>query len=349
MIDWPEFAQPGWLLLLPAVPLLVLWWLRQKPVALRYPDTSVAIEINTRRGTVSRWCGAWCRGLGLAAIVAALAGPRWPDPGSPIPTEGIAILLVVDVSNSMNEEDFVWRDKPITRVSAMKQALHLFVAGGVGPQGVELPGRPHDLVGLVTFTRRPKSSCPLTLSHDALLQMLDREETNKGGHDFDTNIGDAIIWGIHRLNTSPVKQRVMILVTDGEQGEIPGALRPRQGAQLAGHFGIPIFALDAGNDAAATGTTPAEQFAAENRKNAKKALQDVARMTGGQYYGATDGKELLEACGKLGSQLDSMDREQIETLRRRQYLEGYAWFGGAAFVLWFAVLGLELTVWRRLP
>jgi Ca-activated chloride channel homolog len=345
----PNFEQPGWLFLLLAVPPLVVWWLRRKPVALRYPDTSVAAAINTRRGFIARWGGALGRGLGLAVAIIALAGPRWPDPGERIPTEGIAILLVVDVSNSMNEEDFLWQDRPIARVKAMKQALHLFVQGGSGPGGEELACRPNDPVGLVTFTRLPKSSCPLTLSHGALLEMLDREETNKGGHDFDTNVGDAMIWGIHRLNTSPVKQKVMILVTDGEQGEIPGARRPRQAAQLAGHFGIPIFALDAGNDAVLTGKTPAEQFAAETRRNAKKTLQEVARMTGGQYFGATDGKELMEACAKLGSQLDAMDREQIDTLRRRQYSEAYAWLGGAAFVLWLTVMGLELTVWRRMP
>jgi Ca-activated chloride channel homolog len=345
----PDFDQPGWLALLPAVALLIAWWLRRKPVALRFPDVSVAAAINTRRGAVARWGGALGRGLGLAAGVIALAGPRWPDPGSPIPTEGIAILLVVDVSNSMNEEDFVWQDRPIARVKAMKKALHLFVAGGVGPHGEEVPGRHDDLIGLVTFTRLPKSTCPLTLSHDALLQMLDREETNKGGHDFETNVGDAIIWGIHRLNSSPVKQKVMILATDGEQGEISGALRPRQAAQLAGFYRIPIIALDAGKDNVNAGKTPAEQFAAENRRNAKKVLQEVAKMTNGQYYGAVDEKELLEVCAKLGSQLDTLEREPIETLRRRQFFDGYAWFAGAAFVLWLTVVLLDLTFWRRLP
>jgi Ca-activated chloride channel family protein len=345
----PEFGQPGWLLLLLLVPPLLLWRLRQKPVALRYPDTSVVVKINTTRGTIARWGGALGRGLALTAAIVALAGPRWADPGSPVPSEGIAILLVVDVSNSMNEEDFVWQGTPIARVKAMKQALRLLVAGGTGPNGIELSGRPQDLIGLVTFTRRPKSSCPLTLSHDALLEMLDREETNKGGHDFDTNVGDAIVWGIHRLRSSPVKQQIMVLVTDGEQGEIPGALRPRQGAQLAASFGIPIFTIDAGHDAAAPAKTPTDQLAAENRAKAKKALQDVSKMTGGKYYSATDGKELMETCAELNSHLDTLDREQIETLRRRQYIEAYEWFGGAALLLWFTVLALELTVWRKLP
>src|SRR5436190_16916746 len=108
VFTWPEFAQPAWLFLLPAVPLLIFWWLRRRPAVLRFPDLSVAAAINTRRGALSRWCGILARALALLALVVALAGPRWPDPGSRIPTEVIAILLVVDVSKCMNEEDFLW-------------------------------------------------------------------------------------------------------------------------------------------------------------------------------------------------------------------------------------------------
>jgi Ca-activated chloride channel family protein len=349
VIDWPEFIQPGWLLLLAGVPLLVAWWLRRPGASLRYSTVVFATACNSRRGKIARWCGAVGRGIALAALLIALAGPRWPDPGSRIPTEGIAVLLIVDVSNSMNEEDFMWDAKATTRLLAVKKAFRLFIAGGSGPQGEQLPSRSSDLFGLVTFTRRPKSSCPLTLSHDTLLQMLDREEAGKGGHDVDTNIGDAVAWSVHRLNASPFKQKVMVLVTDGEQGEIPGALRPRQAAQLAAHFGIPIFIVDAGNDASTMGKEPANELAAESRQSAKKAMQEVAKMTSGQYYPAPDGKALVDACVKLGAELDRIEREQIETFQYRKYWEGFAWFGGAAFVLWMMVLGLELTVWRRLP
>jgi len=345
----PEFSQPFWLLLLPVVPILIAWWLRRKPLTLRFPDTSVVAAINTPRGAISRCCGAIGRGLAWSVAVIALAGPRWPDPGSRVPTEGIAILLVFDVSNSMNEPDFMWDGKPTTRLTAMKRAFRTFVAGGAGPQGEELSPRPNDMIGLVTFTRRPKSSCPLTLSHDALLQMLDREETNKGGHDFDTNVGDAIAWGVHRLNTSPFKHKVMIIATDGEQSAIPEALRPRQGAQFAGHFGIPIMVIDPGSDAPLKGDTPADKFAAENRRNATKSMQEVAKMTGGQYYATSDSKGLFEALVNLGGELDRIEREKIETFRYRRYWEGYAWFGGAALILMFTVMGLELTLWRRLP
>ena len=338
-----------WASLLGAVPLLVASWLRRPGASLRYSTVALAAAVNSRRGTVARWCGALGRGAAVAGLVIALAGPRWPDPGSRIPTEGIAVLLIVDVSNSMNEDDFLWDGKTIPRLLAVKKAFRLFITGGSGPQGEQLISRSNDLFGLVTFTRRPKSSCPLTLSHDTLLQMLDREEAGKGGHDVDTNIGDAIAWSVHRLNASPFKQKVMVLVTDGEQGEIPGALKPRQAAQLAAHFGMPIFIVDAGNDAATMGKEPAKEIAAESRQNAKKAMQEVAKMTAGQYYAAPDGKGLLDSCMKLGSELDRIEREQIETFQYRKYWEGFAWLAGAAFVLWMGLVGLELTVWRRLP
>src|SRR5205823_4663446 len=228
-------------------------------------STAPAAAVNSRRGAIARCAGVLVRGLAVAAVVVAQAGPRWPDPGSRIPTEGIAILLIVDVSNSMNEEDFLWDGQPAPRLAAVKKAFRLFIAGGEGPGGVGLPGRKSDLFGLVTFTRKPKSSCPLTLSHDALLQILDREEAGKGGHDVETNIGDAIAWGVHRLNTSPFKQKVIVLVTDGEQGEIPDALKPRLAAQLAAHFGVPTFTVDAGNDAVTLGKQPAQPWAAESR------------------------------------------------------------------------------------
>jgi Ca-activated chloride channel family protein len=349
LTGWPEFAHPAWLLLLPVAPLLTVWWLRRPGASLRYSSLALPLAVNSRKGAVARWCGALARGLALVALVVALAGPRWPDPGSRIPTEGIAILLIVDVSNSMNEDDFVWEGKAATRLQALKKAFRLFIAGGDGPGGVKLPGRKSDLFGLVTFTRKPKSSCPLTLSHDALLKILDSEEAGKGGHDIETNIGDAIAWGVHRLNSSPFKQKVIVLVTDGEQGEIPGALKPRQAAQLAAHFGVPVFTVDAGNDAVTMGKAPAQPWAAESRINAKKALQEVAKITKAQYFAATDDKSLMESCAKLGAELDRIEREQIETFSYRKYYEGFAWFGCAAFALWFVIVGLEQTFWRPLP
>jgi Ca-activated chloride channel family protein len=349
MFSWPEFTQPVWLLLLPLVPLLVGWWGLRKGAALRFPDTRGLAAINSQRGRVAWWGGVVGRTVALAALLVALAGPRWPDPGTRQPTEGIAVLLVVDFSGSMNEPDFEWKDKQkVTRWKAVQQGFRLFVVGGQGPHGESLPGRSNDLLGLVVFAEEPRTACPLTLSHDTLLALLDREEPGKGGNDPATNIGDALTWGVHRLNATSLRQKVMVLVTDGEHNVPPPKLTPRKAAQLAGHFGIPVYVFDAGNDAPTLGQ-PADPQATQKRQEAKKTLQDVAKITGGQYYAAPDGKGLLEGLGKLNEELDRRDREQIETFRYRRHVEGYPYVAGAALVLLAVVLALELTVWRRLP
>src|SRR3982750_3677398 len=132
-----HFANPRLLLLALAVPPLVWWWLRQ------------------RRGAL--------RAAALVLLVGALAGPRWPDLRTRIATEGIAVVMLVDVSGSMAERDFDWAGEPITRLDAVKKVFRLFVAGGAaGPGGPPFEGRPTDLIGLVTFATRPETACPLT-------------------------------------------------------------------------------------------------------------------------------------------------------------------------------------------
>src|SRR5260370_24250079 len=175
-----------------------------------------------------------------------MAGTRWPDTGSRIPTEGIAIEMVVDASGSMATPDFEWEGKPISRLEAVKGAFRLLALGGEGPRQSSLPGRPNDLIGLVTFARWPQTSCPLTLSHSVLLRLLDAEKPRSTPTESETNIGDAVAWGLVRLEKTKAKRKVMVLLSDGEHNVPPPALTPRQAAQLAANEGIPIYTIDAG-------------------------------------------------------------------------------------------------------
>src|SRR5947208_166572 len=186
----PEFAHPWWLLLLPLAPLAAWAWLRRRRTALRYPDLRPLAALPPGRSPRARVGGAGLRAAGLAALVLALAGPRWPDPGTRLPVEGIAIVMVLDVSGSMGEPDFDWRGQRIPRLDAAKRALRLFVRGGE-VDGQEFPGRGSDQIGLVAFAAHPEDTCPLTLSHDVLLQLLDAEEPREMP-DANTNIGDAL-------------------------------------------------------------------------------------------------------------------------------------------------------------
>jgi Ca-activated chloride channel family protein len=345
----PEFAHPAVLLLLLAVPPLVWWWLRRSRGALRHPGGAALAGLPAGRSAWARRGGAALRGTGLALLVGALAGPRWPDLGSRIPTEGIAIGIVLDVSGSMAERDFTWKDpatgrpEEVSRLEAVKRAFRLFVAGGDWPGGERLAGRDNDLIALVTFATRPETACPLTLSHSVLLKILDEQEPRSVPEEARTNIGDAVAWALHRLQSAGARRKVLILFTDGEHNVPPPALKPRQAAQLAGNLGVPVYVIDAGSDAPPA--KDAEGGSAEDRVNAKKTLQEVAHISKGQYFSAQDARALVEVCARI----DELERQRIESFQYRRYHEAYAWPGLAALALFAAVSVLEMTFWRRIP
>jgi Ca-activated chloride channel family protein len=343
-VDLPEFAQPWWLLLALLVPPLLWWWHNGRRPALRFSDTVILRALPRGRSRGAVWGGLGLRGAALLLLIVALAGPRWPDPGTRIPTEGIAILLVVDVSGSMAERDFSWQGEPVRRLDAVKKVLEKFIEGGEAG-GERFEGRRNDLVGLVTFATVPESVCPLTLSHGAVLKLLEAEQPRILPQEGMTNIGDAVAWGLHRLKAAGNRRKVLILLTDGEQTvKDKKVLRPLQAAQLAGNLGVPIYTIDAGSDAPPKGLD-ADETSVANRLEAKEVLQKVARMTKGHYFQAGDTKGLLEVCG----QIDRLERHPIESFQYRRYAEAYPWVGLAAFVLLLGLQVLELTRWRRMP
>jgi Ca-activated chloride channel family protein len=342
----PEFSHSWLLLLLPAVPLLIWRWLRRRRGALRYPSIAMLAELPAGRRRKANWGGAGLRAAALVLLIVALAGPRWPDLHTRIATEGIAIAMVVDVSGSMAEPDFQWNEERVTRLEAVKRAFTLFVAGGEGPKGEKLDGRPEDLIGLVTFATRPESSCPLTLSHSALLSILGKAEPRRVPTESQTNIGDAIAWGLERLESAGSRRKVMVLLTDGEHNVPPPALKPRQAAQIAARLGVPIYAIDAGSETA--GETPNVEGSADaavNRAHAEHMLRSVAKLTGGQYFRAQDSHSLLN----VYRDIDRLERQPIQSFQYRRYWEGYPWFGLASLVLLVGIQGLEMSWWQKLP
>src|SRR5439155_11825117 len=133
---------------------------------------------------------------------------------------------------------------------AAKLAFRLFVAGGDAGNGLQLTGRPNDLIGLVTFARWPASACPLTLSHSVLLRMLDAEQPRSLPGESETNISDAVTLGLHRLDGVKARRKVLVLISDGEHNvPKPGSeWTPRQAAQVAANLHVPIYTIDAGSE-----------------------------------------------------------------------------------------------------
>jgi Ca-activated chloride channel family protein len=338
-----SFANPWFLLLMPLVPLLVWWWLRQRRGALRYPHLGLFAGLPAGRSRIARWGGAGLRAAALLFLVLALAGPRWPDLRTRITTEGIALVMLVDVSGSMAERDFDWGEERLSRLEAVKRAFRLFVAGGEGPDGEGLEGRPEDQIGLVTFAARPESPCPLTLSHSVLLRLLDAEQPRSVPTESQTNIGDAIAWGLHRLESAGPRRKVLVLLSDGEHNVPAPALLPRQAAQLAANLRVPIYAIDTGGPAVRAGE--AVSRSAADREAGERALQAAARITGGQYFRAHDTRALLAVCRDI----DRLERQEIQSFQYRRYYEGYPWLGLASLVFLLTVQVLELTLWQRVP
>jgi Ca-activated chloride channel family protein len=335
----PSFAHPWSLLLLPLAPLAALAWLRRPRTALRIPGLGPFADLPAGRASRARRGGAVLRGLGVAALVLALAGPRWPDPGTRLTSEGIALAVVLDVSGSMAEPDFAWGGTTVPRLTAAKRAFRLLVAGGE-ENGVTLPGRGADEVGVVAFALTPEDTCPLTLDHPTLLQLLDAEEP-RGVPDTSTNIGDAIDWALKRLDAAGDRRKVLILLSDGEHNVPPPAHTPRQAAQLAANSGVPIYTIDAGGPPA-PGAKPED---VEARLAGRKALESAASMTGGRCFIAHDAAALLDACAAI----DRLERRPIESFQYRRYAEGYPACALAALACFTAALGLEATRWRRVP
>ncbi len=310
-----DYAHPWALVLLPAAPLAAWLWLRRRPAALRLPDLAPFATLPAGRAPIARYGGAVLRGLGLAALVVALAGPRRPDPGTRLEAEGVAILFAVDVSGSMAEVDFDWNGEHLSRLDAAKKAFAEFVRG-----------RGSDPIGLVAFASTPDDTCPLTLSHDTLLQMLDAEQP-RGMPDTGTNIGDALAWALAKLKTTGDRPAVVVLVSDGEHNVAAPALTPRQAAQLAAARGVPVYTIDCGDG---TG---------------RASLDAVAALTGGRSFAARDAATLADAYAAI----DALTKRPATSFAYRRYAESFPAWALAALACFGLVVALEATAWRRVP
>jgi Ca-activated chloride channel family protein len=324
-----------WLLL--AVPVFwPLWWWRQRHrPTLRHPDLRFVAAAPSWRTTWARHLPFGFRVGAVVLTILALAGPRWPDPGSRIPSEGIALMIVLDVSGSMAERDVLLSGQPVSRLQAAVAVLGHFMAGGEG-----FSARDQDAMGIVTFAVRPLDVCPPTLSHHAVHYFL-RHATPIGTvPDSSTNIGDAIAVATNLLRRSPIKSKAMLVISDGEHNvprEVdPDALSPREAAQLAAALGIRVHTIFL------AGSPSGDAAALASRQKAEAALAEVARITQGQAATADDGQNLAE----ISRRLDTLEKSRVESFFYTQYAEAAPWLIlGALICMILAVVSEE--VWFR--
>jgi Ca-activated chloride channel family protein len=326
-----SFASPGFLYGLLVIPLLVGWYIRrhkEDTSDIRYSTLLPFRSLKPGLRERLRHLPFALRMLGVALLVVALARPQTTASGQNIYAEGIDIAMLLDISTSMLAEDF----QP-NRVEAAKDvALHF------------IDGRQNDRIGLVVFAGQSFTQCPMTLDYRVLKNLL--RQVKPGMVEDGTAIGMAMAQGVNRLKDSKAKSKVMILLTDGMNNR--GEIDPLTAAQIAQTFKIRIYTIGVGTVGEAP--YPVQTPFGIRYQNVpvdvdEKTLAQIADMTDGRYFRATNNKALKE----IYDEIDKLEKTRIEVKAYRSYTElFYPWAGlGLLFVL--IELLLSGTLLRKLP
>jgi Ca-activated chloride channel family protein len=279
-----------------------------------------------------------------ALLVIALARPRTPQSETRVAKDGIAIMMIVDQSSSMNARDLVEDDQSVDRLDVVKEVFLDFVFGGEAAAG---QGRPDDLIGIVTFAGYADSVCPLTLDHGNLRSIVRQLEIVTERGEDGTALGDGLGLGIERLRRSRAKSRVAILLTDGVENA--GVIPAVKAAELAAENDIRVYCIGAGTNGMAP--VPVRSLfggislIGQPVEIDEETLEEIAQKTGGRYFRAENRESLAE----IYAEIDALERTEVSEMRYLQYSEHYSVFVLSGMVLIAVASVLSGSVFRRLP
>jgi len=316
--------------------LLVLpagFWLHaraaRRTASLRYSAVDAVLAAGGGRGGWVRHVPALLRGLALAAFIVALARPQTGITSETVRTEGIDIVMVLDVSSSMLAEDL----EP-NRLEAAKAVAADFVSG-----------RRNDRVGLVAFAGQAFTQAPLTFDHGVVNSLL--SELDVGMIEDGTAVGMGLATAVKRLQASRAESKVVVLLTDGRSNR--GEIGPVTAAQMAQALDVRVYTIGAGSQGMARvpvrDPLGGTRYANMEVDIDEETLREVARLTGGQYFRATDAESLVA----IYAEIDELERTEIEIENFTQFGEEFPLPLGLGFLLLMAELGLAQTALRTLP
>lgn len=328
-----EFANPKILWLLVAVALWVayyVWRSLQGGASILISSVDAVRSAPRTLRYYLRHLPAMLRTVALVLIVVALARPQTVDKESKTITEGIDIVLAVDVSTSMLARDF----KP-DRLTASKEVAAQFVANRQG-----------DRIGLVVFAGESYTQSPLTTDQSSLQTLLGR--LRSGVIEDGTAIGNGLATAINRLRESDSKSKVVILLTDGVNNR--GQITPMTAAEIANEQGIKVYTIGVGRNGTAPYPILDEMGRVVDVVEAKveideNMLRDIAEKTGGEYFRATD-KTSLE---RIYAQIDKMEKSDVERFDLTIVHEEYLRYVLVALALLLAEFVVKYIVLKRIP
>jgi batA protein len=266
-------------------------------------------------------------------IIFALARPQTHNSWDNKSVEGIDIMLAMDVSTSMLAEDL----KP-NRIEAAKEVASEFISG-----------RPNDNIGLTIFAGEAFTQCPMTVDHASLLNLLRNVRTDiaaRGLIQDGTAIGMGLANAITRLKNSKTKSKVIILLTDGSNNM--GDISPMTAAQIAQSMGIRVYTIAVGTNKVAPYPMPVGgtiQYVNIPVDIDTKTLSDIAATTEGNFYRATNTKELK----RIYQDIDKLEKTKMNVKKFSKHYEAYQPFAIAAIISLLLEILLRNTMLRRLP
>lgn len=325
-----SFASPGYLFLLLFLTPVVGWYIYE----LHKADASVQMSSAT---TLKRSARSWrvyllhvpfvLRVAAITLLSIALARPQLTNRWSSESTEGIDIMMALDISGTMQAEDL----KP-NRLEAAKQVASDFVIA-----------RPNDQIGLVVFAGESFTQCPLTTDHAVLVNLF--KSVKFGMIEDGTAIGLGLANAVNRMKDSPTKSKVVILLTDGSNNR--GDIDPLTAAEIAKTFGIRVYAIGVGSHGQArvpVQTPMGMQYITMDSEFDETTLQNIASTTGGQYFRATDNNSLKQ----IYEQIDQLEKTKLRVREYAKHTDTFAPFLMAALLCLLAEILLRYFVLRTI-
>jgi Ca-activated chloride channel family protein len=329
------FAHPWFLLLLLLLPVLA-WWRgrRGQQAAFLYSSVQLLKGVSDISRSSAGRVLPLMRWLALALFIVGLARPQRTESETSHKASGVDIVVALDLSGSMESEDFKLKGEPANRLEVAKDVLRKFIER-----------RPSDRIGLVAFAGRAYIAAPLTLDHDFLQLNLDRLDlhTIEDG----TAIGSALAAAVNRLRDVQSKSKIVILMTDGQNNA--GKVPPLTAAEAAQALGTKVYAIGVGTRGLSR-MPVRDVFGRKGYRNVpvdidEKTLQAIADKTGGKYYRA-DSTDTLR---QIYDEIDQLEKTEVEVKKYVRIEELFHWAVVPGLVLVLLEILLNNTIWRRLP
>ena len=307
------------LYLLLLVPFLAYWHVKKNAsirTKMRFSDTAVFGAVQKRKIPLRVYLPFALRLFALSLIIVGFARPRSGVSNQEVTTQGIDIMLLLDISSSMEARDF----RP-NRLEAAKVVADLFINN-----------RKNDRIGLVVFASESFIQSPLTLDYEVLRSFLKKVTIVPKKYD-GTAIGLAIASGVNRLRRSDAKSKVMILLSDGSNNS--GEIQPLTAAELAATFDVKIYTIGAGSK-----TRRLLQGELD-----EEMLKSIAEATNGRYYHATDEKRLYD----IFEEINELEKTEIKVKEYTRYAELYPYLLLPGLLILLVEILAGMTYSRRLP